>query len=126
VPSALSNTVTPGVPAIVPGVGVVTKPATGTVTMRIPLTLDAASSLPTSVSYTTMSAPPDVNARAGVDYTTTSGSVTFAPGQIAASINVPVLANPAPVANDLFFVVFSNPQGATLGGFYGLGIGVIT
>jgi hypothetical protein len=125
VASAPSNVVTPRAPNIVPGVGSVAKPQSGTVTMRIPVVLDAPSAGTVSVEYTTASFPPSVNARPGVDYESTSGLLAFVPGQTVAYLEVTIRANPDPVANDMFLVVFSNPRQAHLGGYFGLGIGVI-
>jgi hypothetical protein len=125
VSSALSNAVTPGAATIVPGVASVTRPSSGTVTMRIPVTLDAPSPVTATVQYTTVSAPPAVNARPGVDYTTSSGTLTFAPGQTAATVTVTIRANPAPVINDVFLVAFRHPVAANIGGYYGLGLGII-
>jgi hypothetical protein len=125
VASALSNVVTPRVPNIVPGAGSVAKPQSGTVTMRIPVVLDAPSAGTVSVQYTTASFPPSVNARPGVDYEPSSGLVGFAPGQTVAYVEVTIRANPEAVSNDMFFVVFSNPRQARLAGYFGLGLGVI-
>jgi hypothetical protein len=123
--SALSNMVSPGAPNIVPGMAVVAKPRSGTTTMRIPVTLDAPSAVTVSVHFATASFPPSVNARPGVDYVSRSGSLVFAPGQTVASIDVRVRANAAVVPDDVFFVVFSRPRMANVGGYYGLGLGVI-
>jgi hypothetical protein len=126
VQSAWSNPVMPGAPTIVPGVGTATKPGSGTVTMHIPVVLSAASATTTTVQYTTVSSPPTVNARPGVDYNQISGTVTFAAGQTTAVVNVTVRAHDASVRNDVFLVSFSHPTRATLGGYYGLGVGVIS
>ena len=54
-----------------------------------------------------------------------SGSLVFAPGQRVAYIDVTIRANPATVPNDVFLVVFSRPLQANMGGYHGLGLGVI-
>ena len=125
VASALSNSVVPGAPNLTPGIGVAARPRSGTVTMRIPVRLSSASSRSASVRYATFSAPPAVNARPGVDYIATSGTLNFAAGQTLAYVRVTVKANRLRVLNDIFLVKFSSPIGANLAGYYGLGIGVI-
>jgi hypothetical protein len=125
VASAVSNAVTPWGPSIVPGVGTLAKPRTGTATMLIPVTLDRPSPVSVSVRFTTKSFPPTVNARRGVDYVKRSGSLVFAPGQRVAYVDVTIRANPANVPNDVFLVVFSRPLQANLGGYFGLGLGFI-
>ena len=120
-----SNWVTPGTPNIVPGVASVKRSRTGTVTMRIPVRLSVPSASAITVNYSTASAPPSVNARPGVDYRARSGTLGFAPGQTLAFVPVTVLANTARVPNDVFLIRFSNPIHATVGGYYGLGIGFI-
>jgi hypothetical protein len=56
-------------------------------TAQFTITLSQASTTPVTVSYTTA----DGSAVAGTDYTGTSGSVTFAPGQTSATVPVPTL-----------------------------------
>jgi polysaccharide biosynthesis protein PslG len=116
--------VTTPVAHIVPGVGKVAKPARGTVTMRIPVTLDIRSSVAVTVHYTTASLPPTANARSGVDYVGKAGVLTFAPGQTRLDITVTVRAHSRRIPNDRFIVRFSDPSHAVLGG-YGIAIGVI-
>jgi Calx-beta domain len=113
------------IPNIVGGLGKVAKPARGTVTMRIPVTLDSSSTVAVSVRFTTASVPPNVNARSGVDYVAKAGVLTFAPGQTRLFVTVTILAHSRRVPNDLFIVRFSDPSHAVLGG-YGIGVGLIT
>lgn len=126
VASALSTWVTPGVMRIVPGVGSSTRPRSGTLRMRIPVALDAPSTSVISVQYRTASFPPSFAARPGVDYEPVSGVLTFAAGDTLASIEVTVHSGQrAPLTDAAFVVLFSNPRGAQMGGYYGLGLGVI-
>ena len=117
-------TVTPRIPQIAAGVGTVAKPAYGTVTMRIPVSLDVRSAVAVSVRYKTVSAPPTANARSSVDYIGTSGTLTFAPGQTRRYITVTIRAHNRHVPNDLFVVRFGAPTHGVLTG-YGIGLGVI-
>jgi hypothetical protein len=124
VASDFSNPVTPGGATIVPGVGAHARPSSGQAVVRVPVTLDRATPATVSVHYATASAPPAVNARPGIDYTARSGTLVFAPGQRTAYVDVTILAA-SPRSNDVFFVVFSDPSGANLGGYLGLGLGAI-
>jgi Calx-beta domain len=55
----------------------------------------------------------DGTARAPEDYTATSGTISFAPGQATATIVVPI--NPANIeSGDTFVVVLTDPVGATI------------
>ncbi|MET4479969.1 DUF4082 domain-containing protein [Bradyrhizobium sp. F1.13.3] len=55
------------------------------------------------------------SALAGSDYTTTSGTVTFAAGQVSQTISVPIINDTTPENDETFTVTLSNPTGATLG-----------
>jgi len=64
-----------------------------------------------TVSFTTSSG----SALAGSDYTTTSGTVTFAAGQASQTVSVPIVNDTTPENDETFTVTLSNPTGATLG-----------
>ena len=53
-------------------------------------------------------------ARAGADYTATSGTLTFAAGERFKSVRVPILDDSIDEGMEYFLLRFSNPQGATL------------
>ena len=53
-------------------------------------------------------------AAAGADYTATSGTLTFAPGERFKSVRVPILDDAIDEGTEYFLLRFSNPQGATL------------
>jgi uncharacterized delta-60 repeat protein len=93
----------------------------GSAPTQIPFTvsLTASSSSTVQVSYATA----DRSAIAGTDYTATSGTLTFDPGETTKVVNVPILAQPAPHPNKDFFLVLSNPVNASLP--KGAGIGTI-
>ena len=92
----------------------------GNVTMRNPdsgnepakftVTLSKASSTQVSVHYATT----DGIARAPGDYEAASGTLTFAPGETHATIEVTVHGTSEPTADRTFFVELSNPTGATI------------
>jgi len=55
-------------------------------------------------------------ALSGSDYTATSGTLTFAPGETLKALSVPILNDAAPEPGETFTVALSNPAGgATLG-----------
>ena len=88
----------------------VTEPSTGTVNANFTVSLSAASTTPVTVAYATA----DGTAHAGVDYTATTGTLTFAPGATQETISVPILADKALTSNAAFVVNLSSPSGATL------------
>jgi hypothetical protein len=72
---------------------------------------------PVRVDYETA----DDTALAGADYATRTGVLWFAPGQVAQVLWVPVTNDIATEGDETFFVLLSNPQGATLADDTGLG-----
>jgi Calx-beta domain len=65
---------------------------------------------PVTVDYTTN----DATAIAGSDYTATSGTLTFGPGELAKSFTVPVTSDSAAEGDELFQVILSNPAGGAI------------
>ena len=108
------------VSAVVPGI--VTKRSTARegsdAAVRFAVRLDRTAPHTVTVDYATAdgagrwagTAP----ARAGADYTATSGTLTFAPGQAWKFVEVPVLDDSIDEGTEYFLLRFSNPQGATL------------
>ncbi|WP_286188669.1 Calx-beta domain-containing protein [Mycobacterium sp. PO2] len=84
------------------------------------VTLDKASDETVTVQYSTS----DGTAIAGVDYTATTGTVTFAPGVTTQLVHVDVIGDAAAEPNETFTVTLSSPVGATLAD--GSAIGTIT
>ena len=72
--------------------------------------LSQASADTVTVDYATS----DGSALAGDDYTTTSGTLTFAPGETVKAIIVPILDDATYEPTQQFDVTLSNPTGATL------------
>jgi hypothetical protein len=94
-----------------------TEPASGTENMVFTLALSApAPASGVTVDFTTQQEPPALNhATAGADYTTTSGTVTFAPGEQIKTVLVPILSDShMSESNETFLVVLSNPVNATI------------
>lgn len=83
----------------------------GTTDADFTVTLSAASQDTVSVAYATA----DDTARAGLDYTATSGALVFAPGETTKTVRVPVLGEESPEDDERFFLNLSSPTGATIG-----------
>jgi hypothetical protein len=77
----------------------------------IAVTLSAASGQTVTVNYATANG----TATAGSDYTATSGTLTFNPGDTSKPINVPITSDTAVEGNETFTVTLSSPSNATLG-----------
>jgi hypothetical protein len=74
------------------------------------VSLSKASPLRVTVAYTTA----DGTANAGTDYTATSGTLAFAPGQTSQTVAVPVVGDTAFEPDETFTLTLSNPVNATL------------
>ena len=64
-------------------------------------------------------------ATAGVDYTATSGTLSFAAGETSKSVSVPILDDVIDEGTEYFLLRLSNPQGATLEADYRETLGLI-
>ncbi|MGI8436352.1 MAG: Calx-beta domain-containing protein [Chthoniobacterales bacterium] len=81
----------------------------GTVTVTV--TKTGNTTLPATVSYATS----DGTATAPADYTTTAGTLTFAPGDTSKTFTIPIVQDTIYEGNEMFNVTLSAPVGATLG-----------
>lgn len=84
------------------------------------ITLDEAPSQSVVIQYTTT----DGSAVAGTDYTATTGSVTFAPGQTIATVTVPTLVRAGAQGDRTFTVELEAPYWGLVAD--GQGVGTIT
>lgn len=109
-------------PVAVGGVASVVEGNVGSKLVQVPLNLSFPSPLPVTVDWTTA----DWTAAAPGDYVAASGTVTFAPGETAKSVPVSVKSDALYETDEILGVIFSNPTNATVGGFLGLGLAVIT
>jgi hypothetical protein len=75
------------------------------------VTLSAPSSRTITVDFATSPG----TATADADYTSSSGSLEFAPGETTKTISVPVLFDGADEASETFTLILSNPTNAALG-----------
>jgi len=114
-------------PVVVPGSGSVAEGDAGTTSLAVPVTLSAPSGRSVTVSWaTTIPAPGAVAMADAVDYVAASGTVTFAPGETSKVVLITVNGDVTFEPDELVVVRFSAPTNASLGGYYGLGLGAIT
>ncbi|MGB7357632.1 MAG: Calx-beta domain-containing protein [Mycobacterium sp.] len=78
--------------------------------MTFLVTLSQASTSPVTVGYTTAAG----TATAGVDYTATTGVLTFAPGVLAQQVRIAIAGDTTVEADETFTLTLSNASGATV------------
>ncbi len=127
--TAIGFTITfaPGQPEIVPGNISVGEGNSGTSEMDLPVTLSFASTDTVTAHWATATAPDTAfgHADPATDFTAASGTVTFAPGVTTATVPISINGDTLVEPNENLPVVFSNPTNATIGGLFGIGVGVI-
>jgi len=82
----------------------------GTTTLHVPVTLSAASGKTITVNYTTGAG----SASAGADYTTTTGTLTFNPGDTSKNVDVPIVGDLIDEDDETFTVTLSSPSNVTI------------
>jgi hypothetical protein len=82
----------------------------GSSPVAVALSLSHPSAFTVTVDFTTNSG----TATAGADYETTSGTVTFAPGEVTAQIIVTIYGDESVEGDETFQVVLSKPEGAMI------------
>lgn len=82
----------------------------GTTTLHVAVGLSHAADTPVEVSFATGNG----TAKAGQDYTATTGTVTIPTGALSAVIEVPLLRDSAVEANETFTVTLSSPTGGAI------------
>jgi autotransporter-associated beta strand protein len=108
------------VPSVSVGAVTVAEPSSGITYATFPVTLSGVSALTTTVNFATA----DGTATAPGDYTATSGTVTFAPGETAKTVAVIVKADDASEPSETFTLNLSSPSNATISD--GTGVATIT
>jgi VCBS repeat-containing protein len=99
----------------------VTEGDSGTVNANFSVTLTTASASTVTVNYATASPAVGNAATASVDYQTTSGTLTFAPGVTQLTVPVPVNGETLDEVNEIFHVNLTGVANATLLDNQGLG-----
>jgi uncharacterized repeat protein (TIGR01451 family) len=94
----------------------VAEPASGSATAAFAVTLSHAFTHPVTVNFATANDTGGANpATAGSDYTSTSGTLTFNPGETVQTVSVPVLADAnATETNETFLVNISGASAGTI------------
>ena len=110
----------PGV-KVRPGLATTEEGDRGTKTVDIPVTLSAASTSAVTVSWT--AAPGSATTPA--DFVGASGTLTFAPGETQKTVSVVVNGDEIDEPDEFIVLKLSNPGNAKLGGWLGLGFGII-
>jgi len=98
----------------------VTEPDAGTVVATFVVTLSPSSTGTVTVNFATANGP-KFGATAPSDYTSTSGTLTFSPGETTKTIEVSVNGDTVPEANETFTVNLSAASGAAIADGSGLG-----
>jgi hypothetical protein len=104
-----------------PGSVTVDEGDSGTTVASVPVVLSEPSSAPVTVSWRTV----DNSARAPGDYVAAAGTVTFAPGQTLATIDVTVVGDPLAEADEIVVVALTGATGGSVGGWLGLGFAFV-
>ena len=117
-PSGASNSVTPlGVSLSINNASA-SEGNNGTQSYTFTVTLSGTSGSTVTVAYATQNG----TATAGSDYTSASGTLTFAPGDTSKTITVSVSGDTASESNEAFGVVLSSPVNALLSRAIGQGV----
>ena len=103
-------------PSVSVGDVAVVEGAAGSATATLTIRLSAPSGKTVSVGYATA----DGSATAGLDYASTSGVLTFTPGQISTTISMSVLGDVLDEPDEAFAVNLSAPTNATIADGQGL------
>jgi Calx-beta domain/Glycine rich protein len=114
----IAYTPVPSVPTVIPGTVTVSEGDTGSTIATVSVSLSSPSAVPVTVEWVTV----DATAVAPADYLGGSGSVTFAPGETVAVVEITVEADGLHEIDELLLVSFRNPTNAIIGGIYGLGV----
>ena len=111
---------------VVPGGATVAEGNSATTNLLVPVTLSNPSSQTITVDWRTASVSgPPPHADPATDFTVASGVVTFAPGETAKTVTISVNGDTLVEPAEWIVVSFNHPTNAKMGGFWGLGFGVI-
>jgi subtilisin family serine protease len=108
-------------PVLTPGAGTLVEGDRGSARLSIPVTLSAPSSVPVTATFRTV----DVTAIANGDYRSEQGTLTFQPGKTSRVLKIAVRGDLLDEPDEAFLVAFEHPTEATIGGLFGLGVGLI-
>jgi hypothetical protein len=116
------------IPLVVPGVGTVVEGDTGSTELHIPVTLTSPSASTVTADWQSLFGPgvePPAPAEPGTDFEAASGTVTFPPGATETTIQLAVHADTIDESDEWIVTAFGNPTNAQIGGYWGLGFGIV-
>ena len=115
-------------PRVIPGVASVAEDADGAV-LEVPVTLDRPTELLVTVRWQTLNVPtaPGDQAFSPDDYVAGSGTLSFLPSASPTPkiARIPIVDDALPEPDEYVVVSFHSPTEARMGGFWGLGFGII-
>lgn len=117
--------VTVGVPFILPGSASILEGRGLTRVLEVPVRLSNPSTQVVTVRYATGKLAPYWMANPPYDYDATSGTLTWQPGETTKVVPIVVKGDPYVETDDQILLTFASPTNANLGGYGGLGVGVI-
>jgi hypothetical protein len=117
-----------GSPLVIPGSATVAEGNVGTTVLKVPVTLSQDTTHAVTAHWKTafVTGASANQADPATDYTPASGTVNFPAGVGSAVATILVKGDTLVEPDEYIVVQFGNATGATIGGFYGLGEGVIT
>jgi hypothetical protein len=124
VPSASANSL----PRLLPGAASVVEGDAGAQVLEIPVTLSEPSTVTVAAEWTTIFGPgvgPPAAAEPGSDFEAAQGTVTFEPGVTETTVAIRVLGDAIEEPDEWVVALFGDPTNAVIGGYWGLGFGVI-
>ena len=110
---------------VLPGGAAVPEGNSGTTLLHVPVTLSNPSTQTITVQWHTGPAGPAPRADPATDFTAASGTVTFAPGDTAKTVAITVNGDTLVEPHEWITIGFNHPTNARMGGFWGLGFGII-
>ena len=110
---------------VLPGGATVPEGNSGTTLLNVPVTLSNPSTQTITVQWHTGPAGPAPRADPATDFNAASGTVTFAPGDTAKTVSITVNGDTLVEPDEWITIGFNSPTNARMGGFWGLGFGVI-
>ena len=94
--------------------------------LEIPVSLSHASDQTVEVAWSPLSIGAPGFARIGDDIDTAGGTLTFEPGETEATIRIPLIDDARPEWWEFVVIGLRDADNARVGGFFGLGIGLVT
>ena len=114
----------PPTPTLVAGFGQATEGVDDA--LEIPVSLSHASDQTVEVAWSTLGIGAPGFARIGADFDAAGGTLTFEPGETEATVRIPLIDDARPEWWEFVVIGLRDADNARVGGFFGLGIGLVT